>query len=51
LGVHAHFGGSDEEQAELLQKLVAAGFRLLSFSEEQTDLEDVFLEITKGVRA
>lgn len=47
-GVHAHFGGQDEEQAELLGTLIAKGFRIVSFSEAQTNLEDVFLEITKG---
>lgn len=47
-GVHAHFGGQDEEQAKLLGALMAKGFRIVSFSEAQTNLEDVFLEITKG---
>lgn len=47
-GIHIHFGGQDEEQAELLQQLIAAGFKPVSFSEAQTNLEDVFLEITKG---
>ncbi|PYI51734.1 ABC transporter ATP-binding protein [Paenibacillus flagellatus] len=51
LGVHVHFGGRDEEQWELLKLLVSGGYKVLSFSEAQTDLEDVFLEITKGVRA
>ncbi len=49
-GVSAHYGGTDETQWELLRGLVAAEFRVVSFSEEQTDLEDVFLEITKGAR-
>ncbi len=47
-GVHVHFSGQDEAQAELLQALIARGFRIVSFSEAQTNLEDVFLEITKG---
>ncbi|MNH47379.1 hypothetical protein D3C79_1105830 [compost metagenome] len=47
-GIHIHFGGQDEEQSELLHDLIAAGYRLISFSEAQTNLEDVFLEITKG---
>lgn len=47
-GIQVHFGGQDAEQSELLHDLVAAGFRLVSFSEAQTNLEDVFLEITKG---
>ncbi|MCR2805110.1 ABC transporter ATP-binding protein [Paenibacillus soyae] len=47
-GLQIHFGGDDAEQAELLGSLMSAGFRVVSFSEAQTNLEDVFLEITKG---
>lgn len=47
-GMQIHFGGQDEEQAELLAAMMDAGFRIVSFSEAQTNLEDVFLEITKG---
>lgn len=51
LGIHIHFGGGDEEQWELLKLLVSGGYKVLTFNEAQTDLEDVFLEITKGVRS
>jgi len=47
-GIQIHFGGNDEDQAVLLHELVSAGYKLVSFSEAQTNLEDVFLEITKG---
>ncbi|MFC4775183.1 ATP-binding cassette domain-containing protein [Paenibacillus sp. GCM10023252] len=47
-GIQIHFGGGDEEQSTLLHNLVAGGFKLVSFSEAQTNLEDVFLEITRG---
>ncbi|GAA0382938.1 ABC transporter ATP-binding protein [Paenibacillus motobuensis] len=47
-GVHIHFNGGDQEQSELLARMVSAGFKLISFNEAQTNLEDVFLEITKG---
>ncbi|MBD0379138.1 ABC transporter ATP-binding protein [Paenibacillus sedimenti] len=47
-GIHVHFGGADEDQAKLLIRLVEKGFQVLSFSEALTNLEDVFLEITKG---
>lgn len=47
-GLHVHFGGTDEDQSLLLARLVEKGFPLLSFSEALTNLEDVFLEITKG---
>ncbi|HZG86828.1 ABC transporter ATP-binding protein [Paenibacillus sp.] len=49
-GIHVHFAGADEGQWQLLERLVAARFKVVSFSEAQTDLEDVFLEITKGAR-
>jgi len=47
-GFHVHYEGQDEDQAELLRSLLAQGYRIVSFSEAQTNLEDVFLEITKG---
>ncbi len=47
-GIHVHFAGQDEDQAALLVYLMAEGYRMVSFSEAQTNLEDVFLEITKG---
>ncbi|WP_110933720.1 ABC transporter ATP-binding protein [Paenibacillus bouchesdurhonensis] len=47
-GVHVHFSGGDAEQAELLNKVIGAGYGVVSFHEAQTNLEDVFLEITKG---
>ncbi|MBW5448064.1 ATP-binding cassette domain-containing protein [Cohnella sp. CFH 77786] len=50
-GLHIHFGGQDVEQSELLHGMIAHGIRLISFSEAQTNLEDVFLEITKGSEA
>ncbi|MBW7473204.1 ABC transporter ATP-binding protein [Paenibacillus oenotherae] len=47
-GIHVHYEGQDEEQAALLMGLISSGYRVVSFSEAQTNLEDVFLEITKG---
>ncbi|MGE7836196.1 ATP-binding cassette domain-containing protein [Viridibacillus arvi] len=43
------YRGSDEEQMELLKKAVLANIPILSFAEEEKDLEDVFMAITKGV--
>lgn len=42
------FSGDDDEQAQLLQTLLANGLRILDFRQKQIDLEDVFLEITTG---
>jgi len=47
--IRFQFSGGDEEQAELLVRLVGAGFRPIAFGEAQSNLEDVFLEMTKGI--
>ncbi|CEG26794.1 ABC transporter ATP-binding protein [Bacillus sp. B-jedd] len=43
------FSGNDEEQFQLLHRAMAANLKIISFSETETNLEDVFMEITKGV--
>ncbi|MBE9917945.1 ABC transporter ATP-binding protein [Paenibacillus donghaensis] len=48
MGIHAHFNGGDLEQVQLLQRIISWGYAVISFHEAQTNLEDVFLEITKG---
>jgi len=47
-GLEVEFLGDDESTAELLQRLLAEGVRVLSFHEVTTDLEEVFLRLTKG---
>ncbi|GIO42209.1 MULTISPECIES: ABC transporter ATP-binding protein [Paenibacillus] len=47
-GVHVHFGGGDAEQSALLTNILSSGYQVVSFHEAQSNLEDVFLEITKG---
>ncbi len=47
--VEFDFTGDDDGLSRLLQELVAAGYRLVSFSEEPGDLEDVFMRVTKGL--
>ncbi len=42
------FEGDDDAQAELVGRLVAAGFRVLEFSAHGAGLEDLFIEITQG---
>lgn len=42
------FHGSLEEQADLLGRLVATGFRVVEFRELEANLEDVFLKLTTG---
>ncbi|MDR0269833.1 ABC transporter ATP-binding protein [Paenibacillus sp.] len=48
MGIHVHFNGGDLEQVQLLQRIISWGYAVISFHEAQTNLEDVFLEITKG---
>lgn len=49
--VHFLYKGTNDDQLALLQKAVAAGLPVLAFTEEETDLEDVFMEITKGAES
>lgn len=43
------YRGTEEEQMRLLQRAIEQKIPILSFAEEETDLEDVFMAITKGV--
>ncbi|MFO1445872.1 ABC transporter ATP-binding protein [Bacillus sp. Bva_UNVM-123] len=43
------YKGTDQEQTELLKKAIMKNLAITSFSEVETDLEDVFMEITKEV--
>ncbi|NLF02030.1 MAG: multidrug ABC transporter ATP-binding protein, partial [Anaerolineales bacterium] len=40
--------GNDRRLADLLARLVGAGFAVVRFQEERDDLEDVFLRLTTG---
>jgi ABC-2 type transport system ATP-binding protein len=41
--------GDREQMGELLQRLVGAGISVTSFSEEEADLEDIFMKMTRGI--
>ena len=43
------FSGDDEGVSRLLQDLVGQGVPVLHFSESVHDLEDVFMQATKGI--
>ncbi|WP_025785235.1 ABC transporter ATP-binding protein [Sporosarcina sp. D27] len=43
------FKGDDVQQFQLLKEAVMSGIHIVSFTENSVDLEDVFMEITKGV--
>ena len=46
--LEVEFVGDDEATAELLKTLLAQGVRVLFFREVTSDLEEVFLRLTKG---
>lgn len=43
------FAGDDESLSQLLANLIGAGIPLVEFTEQTGDLEDVFLQATKGI--
>jgi ABC-2 type transport system ATP-binding protein len=43
------FAGDDEGASQLLHDLVARGLPILRFSESMHDVEDVFMQVTKGI--
>jgi len=47
--VKADYRGDAGETHAVLTALVTAGVRVRSFTEEQTDLEELFLKVTRGV--
>jgi ABC-2 type transport system ATP-binding protein len=46
--LEVEFVGEDEATASLLATLVARGVLVVSFTEVSSDLEEVFLRLTKG---
>jgi ABC-2 type transport system ATP-binding protein len=44
-----HFSGDDAALSGLVASLVDEGIRVVHFSEDQRDLEEVFLHVTKGL--
>ena len=46
--LRVEFDAEDDAQAELLTKIVHAGFKIVGYREEEADLEDVFLKLTTG---
>jgi ABC-2 type transport system ATP-binding protein len=44
-----NFTGETDDMPDLVDVLKEAGIRVTSFSEEETDLEDLFMRVTKGI--
>jgi len=47
--LHFDYQGDTSAMADLLADLIGRGIRVASFWEDATDLEDVFMKVTKGV--
>ncbi len=47
--IRADFSGGRDEMPGLLKALVDAGVQVNSFGEEEMDLEDVFIQLTRGI--
>jgi ABC-2 type transport system ATP-binding protein len=48
-GLSFDFTGSDEQLSSLLAELVRGDFKIVSFSEDAGDLEEVFMKLTRGL--
>lgn len=47
--LEVEFSGDDLTLSEILTKLVAVGIPVVHFSEDRRDLEEVFMQVTKGL--
>jgi hypothetical protein len=47
-GFAFEYTGTLEQRAKFLERLVTEGLRPIELAAEETDLEDLFLELTKG---
>lgn len=47
--IHAIYTGTEETQHELLLALIQAGFVVRSFSEQEVNLEEVYMRLTRGI--
>ncbi|MDO1831490.1 hypothetical protein Q2337_26845, partial [Escherichia coli] len=43
------YRGTDDQQRELLRTAILKDIQIITFTQAETDKEDVFMEITKGV--
>lgn len=47
--VHFTHGGTREDEAQILKQLIHADFQVAEFRSQQKSLEDVFMEVTRGI--
>jgi hypothetical protein len=46
--VHFELSGDESSACDILALLVGKGFRILEFRQTKADLEDIFMNVTKG---
>jgi ABC-2 type transport system ATP-binding protein len=46
--IHFELGGDEHASCDILAQLVAKQFRILEFRQTKADLEDIFMNVTKG---
>lgn len=49
--IRVDYNGTLDDQSEVLLALIQNGVRVQTFAEQDTDLEDIFLRVTKGLVA
>ena len=49
--IRVDYEGSLNDQSQVLLALIQNGVRVQRFAEQDTDLEDIFLRVTKGLVA
>jgi ABC-2 type transport system ATP-binding protein len=49
IALQVDFEGDDARQASILAQLVQSGLTVVSFEETKVELEDVFMQVTKGI--
>ena len=47
--IEARISGADESCCDLLENLIQSGYRIIEFKQRGSDLESVFMNVTKGV--
>jgi hypothetical protein len=47
--IWVYFQGDDSVQTHLLTRLMERGLPVVAFQEQQIQLEDVFMQVTKGI--
>jgi len=47
--IRIEFAGDEAAQHAILQQLIQNGIRVQSFNEVQTDLEEIFMKVTRGI--